>query len=191
MDTEKIIDYIVETPCNTNPNVVRSMLNQVVKSDIPDPSTANVGEVLTKGEDGLEWAYPENELPVIQAEDAGKVVKVNEAGTRIEYGEAGGGTFVTTFTITVPMPMFPDNKEITADHTPAEVITALNTGKICIGIEGNDVYSIVSSDASDQSKLVFGSFNTSGSKFIKTKWALGTDYTWDPPINGDPPPRAR
>lgn len=44
---------------------------------------------VVKGPDG-KYIAP-NELPAITAQDAGKVVKVNAAGTGLEYGEAGGG----------------------------------------------------------------------------------------------------
>ena len=44
-------------------------------SDIPDPSTADVGDVLTKGEDGLEWAAGER-LPAVTALDDGDVLGV-------------------------------------------------------------------------------------------------------------------
>ena len=160
----------------------------IVPNELPAVTPEDAGKIVRVKADGTGIEYTgEAELPPITSSDGGKVCKVKDDHSGVEWGEAGGGAFVTTFTITIPMPMFPDIKEITADHTPAEVIAALNAGKVCIGIEGNDVYSIVSSDASDQSKLVFGSFNTGGSKFIKTKLLLGTNYTWDLPINGDAP----
>ena len=58
-------------------------------SDIPDPSGAEVGDVLTKGENGLEWAGAPSGLPAIGENDAGKVLTVNSTHTAAEWADAG------------------------------------------------------------------------------------------------------
>ena len=51
-------------------------------SDIPDPSTANVGDVLTKGEDGIEWAAPSGGMPADYPYEAATLFEGN-----VEYAD--------------------------------------------------------------------------------------------------------
>lgn len=88
---------------------------------------------VVKGPDG-KYIAP-NELPAITAQDAGKVVKVNAAGTGLEYGEAGGGAFIFTFTPG-------DNSTYTTNKTAKEIFDAS-----CVG-PAIAIYSVGSMTAS-------------------------------------------
>ena len=61
MTKEDILEYVSRTPHNTNPNMIGNMIDALTAQSgggLPDPSEASVGDVLTKGEEGLEWAPP-------------------------------------------------------------------------------------------------------------------------------------
>lgn len=99
MDTEKIIDYTINSPNNTNPNVLRGMLNQLeqeaASSVLPDPSEASVGDVLTKGEDGIEWATPSRaagSLYVTYLTDTGSVTSSTHTCNEIRQAYLDGNS---------------------------------------------------------------------------------------------------
>ena len=94
MDIEKIIEYVLRTPENTNPNILRGMLQALVASEQPDLSfvTATADKILV-GYDGassagtkVEGAYTplDTSDATATAEDimSGKTAYVN--GVKIE-----------------------------------------------------------------------------------------------------------
>ena len=88
---------------------------------------------VVKGPDG-KYLVP-NELPAITPEDAGKVVKVKEDGTGIEYGEAGEDVFVVTFTN--------NGGVITMDVSGDDLVSAIKDGKYVYGKLDSDVYNFI------------------------------------------------
>ena len=61
MDTEKIVDYVMETPGNTNPNVLRSLLNNLDSgTNLPDNPTQDgtyaLQNTVSSGTSTLFWA---------------------------------------------------------------------------------------------------------------------------------------
>lgn len=50
MSKQRIIDYVMNTPGNTNPNVLNSLLDEEM-NDLPDTSSASAGDVLSLNKD--------------------------------------------------------------------------------------------------------------------------------------------
>lgn len=64
MEKEQIIDYVTNTPGNSNAAVLRGMLDQIKSSDLPSNENANEGDVLTVGENHVnEWTTLKTDLP--------------------------------------------------------------------------------------------------------------------------------
>ena len=91
--------YARSTSPSSGDNAISTALYDIVDairgggSDIPDPSTADVGDVLTKGESGLEWA-PSEGLPAVSSSDNGKVLGVsNGAWNKVDIHDPVAFTF--------------------------------------------------------------------------------------------------
>lgn len=91
MDKDEIFDYVMETPQNTNPSILRDMLNRLDTSDgLPEVDESDNGKVLTVSSGTWSAENPPESLPDVTSEDNGKVLTVVsgdwEAVKTIWYG---------------------------------------------------------------------------------------------------------
>ena len=82
MSKEQVMDYVMNSPANTNPNVLSGMLDGISGTQLPSPTESDNGKVL--GVDGGEYKLVEQtELPSPLPADEGTVVTVMQNG---KYG---------------------------------------------------------------------------------------------------------
>ena len=100
MGKEEIFNYVMETPGNTNPNVLRSLLNNT--SDLPPVTPSDNGKVLTVA-DGA-WAA-QNQSVVLYANVDPLTLAITAGDNNPSYDEitnkvyAGGYSFVVNLSI--------------------------------------------------------------------------------------------
>ena len=72
METEEIVNYVINTPGTTNPNVLRGMVEEVAGSGLPEVTPEDVGKTLLVSDEG-EWELGDfpKELPEITDNDTG------------------------------------------------------------------------------------------------------------------------
>lgn len=143
MGKQRIIDYIMNTPGNTNPNVLNSLLDEEM-NDLPDTSSASAGDVLGLDNDkNPVWTTPSSgggmlEVTATPDEQTG-IITLNKtwkeiADAKISYcilSRKRGNTNVTM----IPYPIsFSSKPETTYDQggeivtMPAEYIVTYSLG---------------------------------------------------------------
>ena len=96
-------------------------------SDLPTPTVADAGKVLTVDDTGAYELGDVDALPAISAGDAGKVLTVNAGETAAEWAatSGGGGDYVIGSTED------PSTGVLTLDKTGLEIVTALLNNSSC------------------------------------------------------------
>lgn len=104
-------------------------------AELPAYTSSNDGEVLSVDSNGeLEWAdLPPAELPAYTSSDGGKVLAVNSGGTGVEWGAGQGVDYFYPITFTYDE----QTSAYTIDKSYNEILTAMESGKFCIGIGDN------------------------------------------------------
>lgn len=79
LSTEDIVDYVIQSPQNTNPNILRGMVNTLVEeatgNALPDPSEASAGDVLALNEDKEpEWITKQSGIRQYRDGNIGEVL---------------------------------------------------------------------------------------------------------------------
>ena len=106
MSKEDVFDYVMNSPENTNPSVLKSLLNDVGSSELPVATADTLGGIkvgsgLSITEEGvLSSSGGGSGLPSVTSSDEGRCLQVSSDGQWIATWPVGGPeNFVPNFTV--------------------------------------------------------------------------------------------
>ena len=113
MSKEQVMDYVMNSPANTNPNVLSGMLDEISGTQLPAPTESDNGKVL--GVDGGEYKLVDGDsirLRKINLSGGGNAfVKKDGDWVTIQFNDA---VYKTTSAVKVPLQE--DERPVNAAH---------------------------------------------------------------------------